>query len=188
MPKKPVSYRFASSLLALCLSAGALSPAWAQSGGDAKSKLIERLLTLWHPEDVVMMMVQRPATDALQQARVALQGRVTAERQNATLKDIATDVQKYIDEATPIARESARRQLANSVVPILQQQFSEDELKQLIAILESPVKKKFEQAIPQMERALGEKVVLDCAPQIEPKMKELTKAVGTKLRAATVGQ
>ena len=169
---------------ALCLSACALAPAWGQAT-EGKAKLIERLLTLWHPDDVVVVMVQRPAADALQQARIALQGRVTAERRDATLKDIAVDVQKYIDEATPIARDAARRQLDNSVVPILQQQFSEDELKQLIAMLESPVKKKFEQLIPQMERALGEKVATESRPVIDPKMQELTKAVGLKLRAAT---
>jgi hypothetical protein len=163
---------------------------WAQSAqaGESKARLVERLLTLWHPEDVVLVMVQRPAADAIQQARIALQGRVSAEKRDATLKDIAVDVQKYVDEATPIARESARRQMASSVVPVLQQQFSEDELKQLIAILESPLKKKFEQMIPQMERALGQKVAEDSRAQIDPKMQALTQAVGLKLRAATVAQ
>lgn len=170
---------------AVCLSALMMAPVWAQST-DGKAKLVERLLTLWHPEDVVVVMVQRPAADAMQQARIALQGRVSAEKRDATLKDIAADVQKYVDEATPIARDAARRQLANSVVPLLQQQFSEDELKQLIAMLESPLKKKFEQMIPQMERALGEKVAGESRAAIDPKMKEMTQAVGLKLRAATV--
>lgn len=160
------------------------TPVWAQSA-DAKAKLIDKLLTLWHPEEVVVMMVQRPAADAVQQARIALQGRVTAERRDAALKDMAVDVQKYINEATPIALDTARRQLASTVVPILQQQFSEDELKQIIAMLEAPVKKKFEQMIPQMERTLGEKVVAESRAAIDPKMKELTQAVGLKLRAAT---
>jgi hypothetical protein len=175
---------------ALCLSAMMVVPVWAQSAqaGESKARLVERLLTLWHPEDVVLVMVQRPAADAIQQARIALQGRVSAEKRDATLKDIAVDVQKYVDEATPIARESARRQMASSVVPVLQQQFSEDELKQLIAILESPLKKKFEQMIPQMERALGQKVAEDSRAQIDPKMQALTQAVGLKLRAATVAQ
>lgn len=180
---------------ALCLSACALTPAWAQSTAGnatpntttpAKAKLIEHLLTIWHPENVVVMMVQRPAADAFQQARIALQGRVSVEKRDATLKDIATDVQKYVDEATPIARDSAKKELANTVVPMLQQQFSEEELKQLIALLESPLKAKFEQLIPQMEKALGEKVVADSRALIDPKMQELTKTVGTKLRVATV--
>jgi hypothetical protein len=166
------------------LSACAVTPVWAQAS-DSKAKLIDRLLTLWHPEEVVVMMVQRPAVDAVQQARIALQGRVTAERRDAALKDMAVDVQQYINDATPIALDAARRQIAGTVVPILQQQFSEEELKQIIAMLESPVKKKFEQMIPQMERSLGEKVVAQSRADIDPKMQALTKAVGLKLRAAT---
>ncbi|HEX5355229.1 MAG TPA: DUF2059 domain-containing protein [Aquabacterium sp.] len=179
-----MTFRFNRLAVATLLSACVATPVWAQSA-DGKAKLIDKLLTLWHPEDVVVMMVQRPAADAVQQARIALQGRVTAERRDATLKDMAVDVQKYINEATPIALDTARRQLASSVVPILQQQFSEEELKQIIAMLESPVKKKFEQMIPQMERALGEKVVAESRAAIDPKMQALTQAVGLKLRAAT---
>lgn len=178
------SSRFQQLTIAMVLSTCVAMPVCAQAT-DAKSKLIDKLLTLWHPEEVVVMMVQRPAADAVQQARIALQGRVTAERRDAALKEMAADVQKYINEATPIALDTARRQLGNTVVPILQQQFSEDELKQMIAILESPVKKKFEQLMPQMERALGEKVVAESRAAIDPKMKELTQAVGLKLRAAT---
>ncbi len=170
---------------ALCLSACALAPAWGQAT-DAKAKLVERVLAVWHPDDVVVVMVQRPAASAMQQARIALQGRVSAEKRDATLKDIAVDIQKYVDEATPIAREAAHKQVAATVVPMLQQQFTEDELRQLAALLESPVKKKFEQLIPQMERALGEKVAAESHAQIDPKLQTMTQAVGMKLRTATV--
>ena len=179
-----ISHRMNKMAAAVCLSACMATPVWAQAL-DTKAQLIDHLLTLWHPEDVVVVMVQRPAVDAVQQARIALQGRVTAERRDATLKDIAVDVQKYIDEATPIARDTARKQLATSVIPMLASQFSEEELKQIIAILESPVKKKFESLIPQMERALGQKVAAESREAIDPKMQALTKAVGLKLRAAT---
>ena len=173
---------------ALCMLAGT---ALAQSqGGDkpseAKSRHVERVLTLWHPEELAIVMVQRPAADALQQARIALQGRVSAEKRDATLKDMASDVQKYLDEATPVARENAKRAMATTVVPMLNQHFSEDELKQLITLLESPLKKKFEQLLPQMERALGEKVAQDSRAAIDPKLQAMTHAVGLKLRGATV--
>lgn len=179
------------SALAVTLSLSAIG-AHAQAQGaeakvsEAKARLIEHLLTVWHPEDVAIVMVQRPAADALQQARIALQGRVTPEKRDATIKDMATDVQKYIDEATPVVRDSAKRSLATSVVPMLQQNFSEDELKQLIVLMESPVKKKFESLLPQMERALGEKVAKESRAVIDPKLQALTQAVGLKLRGATV--
>lgn len=176
----------------IALSACVLSSAaMAQSQGEskvteAKARLIERVLTLWHPEELSVMMVQRPAADALQQARIALQGRVSAEKRDAAIKGMAPDVQKYIDEATPVVRDNAKRAMASTVVPMLAQNFSEDELKQLIVLLESPVKKKFEQLLPQMERSLGEKVAHDSRAEVDPKLQALTQAVGLKLRAATV--
>ena len=77
--------------------------AQAQAISEEKLKLIQKVLTLWHPEEVPVMMVQRRATDAMTQSRVALQGKVTAEKRDATLRDIATDVQKYVDDVTPVA-------------------------------------------------------------------------------------
>lgn len=183
----PAHHRFARAAVASCLSLCALAPVAAQST-DAKARLVDRVIALWRPEDVVIVMVQRPAADALQQARIALQGRVTAERRDSAIKDMAVDVQKYIDEATPVARDSARKQVTTTIAPMLMQQFSEDELKQLVALLESPVKKKFEQMMPQLERSLGEKVAAESRPIIDPKLRELTQAVGLKLRAATSGQ
>jgi hypothetical protein len=50
------------------------------------------------------------------------------------------------------------------------------------------VKKKFEQMMPQLERSLGEKVAAESRPIIDPKLHELTQAVGLKLRAATSGE
>ncbi len=157
-----------------------------QAATDEKQKLVQRVLTLWHIEDTAVVMVQRPALDAMQQARIALQGRVGAAKQEATLKDIATDLQKYIDEATPIVKENAKRVKAPTLTPLLMQNFNEEELRQLIALLESPVKKKFEQLVPQFERAFGEKVAADAHAAIDPKLQEMTKAVGLKLRAASM--
>lgn len=185
---KPVSRHIVvASLCALTMAGG---PVCAQVQGDeaARQKLAEKLVTLWHPENVAVMMVQKPATDAFQQARIALQGRVSAERRDVVLKDIAKDVQKYVDEATPIAKESAKKDVALTVIPMLVKNFSESELKELISILESPVKKKFEQMVPQMERALGERVAADNRDVIDPKLKEMTKEVGLKLRAASMVQ
>ncbi|MDE2000458.1 MAG: hypothetical protein KGI52_16190, partial [Burkholderiales bacterium] len=109
----------------------AAAPVQAQQISDAKQKLIQQILTMWHPEDVPVMMVQSRATNAMQQSRIALQGKVSGEKRDATLRDIATDVQKYVDEVTPIAKDSAKRQLNPVIVPMLAQNFTEDELRQI---------------------------------------------------------
>lgn len=179
---KSLSIRTVLSI-ALCLAAGAAA---AQQASDEKQKLVQHALSLWHVEETAVAMVQRPALDAMNQSRIALQGRVSAQKQEATLKDIATDVQKYVDEATPIVRDNATKLKAQVIGPLLAKNFSEEELKQLVAFLESPVKKKFEHLVPEMERAYGEKIAEQSRTQIDPKLQEMTKAVGLKLRAASM--
>lgn len=173
----------------IALMAGAVVfavSAQAQSISAEKQKLIDHVLALWHVEDTAIMMVQRPAIRAMEQSRVVLQGRVAPAKQESTLREVSGDIQKYVDEATPIAKASASKLKGPTLAPLLAQNFSEDELKQLIALLESPIKKKFEQLVPQLEKAFGEKVQQDAAPAIDPKLKAMTESVGLKLRAASM--
>ena len=163
-------------------SAAASAPA----ASPARQALVDRLLSLWHVEDVAVVMVQRPAVNAMEQARVVLQGRVSAEKRDRTLKDISSDVQTYVDEATPIAKANAQKLVAPTVGPMLLESFDDNELRQIIALLESPVKKKFEKLVPVMEKTLGEKVASESAAAINPKLQTMTQAVGLKLRAASI--
>jgi hypothetical protein len=156
------------------------------AANDKRQALVDKLLSLWRVEDVAVVMVQRPAASAMEQARIALQGRVSVEKRDRTLKDISSDVQTYVDQATPIARESAQRLVRPTLSPLLLAQFSDEELGQIIALLESPVKKKFEKLVPELERALGEKVAEDSGAAINPKLQTMTQAVGLKLRAASI--
>lgn len=172
-------------LIAASLLAGCALATHAQTSPE-KQKLVDRVLNLWHVEDAAVVMIQRPAADAMQQANIALQGRVTAQKQQATMKEIAVDVQKYIDEATPIVRDNALRLKAPTIGPLLAQNFNDEELRQLIALLESPVKKKFEKLLPQFEKAYGEKIAAESRTAIDPKLQTMTKDVGLKLRSATV--
>ena len=121
----------------------------------------------------------------MQQSSIALQtAHVPQERKDKTMKDIGTDVQKYIDITMPVAIASAKKFTGPSVAPILAQNFSNDELRQLIALLESPIKDRFEKLVPQMENAVGQKVQSDIAPQVNKNIQAMTEAVGTKLRVA----
>jgi hypothetical protein len=152
-----------------------------------KQKLIDRLLTLWHPENEVIIQAQRVGTNALEQASLGLQGRVSKARQDQAMKDIGTDVQKYIDTATPLVSASAKKQVNPSVGPLLATNFSTEELRQIIAMLENPVKGKFEKLVPDMERAVGEKVSADVGPALNKEITTLKTNVGLKMRAAAAG-
>ncbi len=154
-----------------------------------KQKIIDRILAVFHPENGVLQAVQRPAVDAMQQSNIALQtAHVTPERKEKTLKDISTDVQKYIDATTPLAVASAKKNTNPSVGPILAKNFTADELRQIDAMLESPLKTRFEKLVPEMEAAVGQKVHAEIAPQVNQSVKTMTEAVGTKLRVAATVQ
>ena len=61
---------------------------------------------------------------------------------------------------------------------------SETELKQIIAMLESPVNRKFQSMGGDMQRAIAEKLVAETKPQIEPKLRALEQVVSKRLNTA----
>ena len=70
------------------------------------------------------------------------------------------------------------------LTPLLLQNFSADELRQLVTFFESPVKKKFEGLLPELHKTYLEKVAETGKPTIQPKVDQLQKDVGLKMRAA----
>jgi hypothetical protein len=173
----------ATLVVASTTHAQSITPAAAPDA--EKQKLIDRILVLFHPENGVLQAVQQPGVKAMQQSSVALQtAQVPQERKDKTMKDIGVDVQKYIDTTTPIAVASAKKFTEPAVTPLLAQNFTTEELRQVVALLESPVKAKFEKLVPQMEAAVGQKVQEDIAPQVNKNIQVLTESVGTKLRVA----
>jgi hypothetical protein len=158
----------------------------AAGADDEKKVLVQRVLPLFHIEDAPVITVQQQGAEALRQANTALQGRLTGEKQTATMKSIAVDVQKYIDEATPIARNNALKLKEPTVAPILMENFTAEELRQLVAFFESPVKKKFEALLPTIQKTYGEKVAEASRGAIDPKIKTMSNDVATKMRAAVM--
>lgn len=165
-------------IVTLALSANAQSAI-----SPAKEQLINRILQLWHVENVGMTMLQEPVAESLRQSRSLLQGRASTERQDAAMKEIGDFAKEFFDEAIPVVRSSAQKLIPSTVVPILAEKFSEEELRQIVTLLESPVKKKFEGLIPEMQSTLGKKIALDTGPKINPKLEALKERIGLKMRA-----
>jgi hypothetical protein len=153
----------------------------------SKQALVQRVLDKMGLDAVGLQMLQSPVADMLRQSRVVVQSRVPADKQDATMKDITAEAAKFVEQEAPALRTSTHAIVQGSVAPLLAQKFSEDELKQLAGILESPVLAKFEGIVPELKKAVGENVAKANAAQIQPKMTELQNRVGLKLRAA-VGQ
>lgn len=169
-------------------AAAASAPAAAASAPLSASKraLLEKLLSLWHPEQVAIVMAQRPAAEAVQSSRIALQGRVSGERLDTTVKSIAADAQRYVDEVTPVAQAAGAKAAQEVALPMLAESFTEAELKELIALMESPVRRKFEGLVPKVEAAVGTRVATEAGPQIQPKLDAMKQEVASKLRAAAI--
>jgi hypothetical protein len=163
------------SMVVLVLAVAA--PAQAQTKKELAAKVVE---------------LQKPAIEGLgsrlagQEAQRFLQaagqqmGRVPADKREAVGKEIQADVKKFHDEVEPLLRERAAK-LAPSLAPMFEERFSEDELKQIVAWVESPTSRKFAQFSGEFGNALAEKLVADARPAVDPKIKALEAVVTKRL-------
>jgi hypothetical protein len=174
--------RVVVGLIAATLSAAAM----AQSAPipAEKQALVKRVLAKMPMENVGLAMLQTPAAEAVRQARAVLQGRATPDKQEAALKDITAEATKFLEEEAPLVRASTKQVVDSTIAPMLAQRFSVEELAQLAAILESPVKAKFESMVPDIQKTLGEAVAKANQAQVNPKLTELQNKIGLRLRAA----
>ncbi len=149
----------------------------------AKKELVAKVLQLQQPgiEQAGQALAERPAAQLMQQAGIALQTKVAADKREAVAKDIQADVKKYTDEAVPLVRERAVKIAPSTIGTLLDEKFSEDELKQLVAIIESPVNRKFAQMTGDMQKVLVEKLVLEMKSTIDPKVTVLEQSIAKRL-------
>ena len=127
------------ALLLLATAVGAQTTA-------SKKELVAKLLQLQQTaiERSAIMMIERPAATMMQQAGAVLQTRVPPDKREAIAKDMQSDVKKYADELVPLVRERAVKLAPSTIGVLLEEKFTEDELKQIITIIESPVYRRFQ--------------------------------------------
>ncbi len=109
----------------------------------------------------------------MQEAGLALQRQVAPDKREAMGKAIEAEVKKYVDEAYPLVRERALRIAPSTIGAALEEKMTEDELKQLLAWLESPVNKKYQQIGPDARNAFVQKLLADARPVVDPKVQAL---------------
>lgn len=162
-----------ASLILVC---GAVS---AQTTSAKKSELVARVLTLQQVaiEQTAQVLVERPAMQMMQQASVALQTRVPPEKRDAAAKEIQADLKKYAAETGPLVRQQAVKLAPSTIGVLMAQRFTEEELTQLIAILESPVNRKYQQMGGDLQKVLAEKLITETKAVVEPKVKALEQAI-----------
>jgi len=183
--------KFVRPALALAASVALMSAAggaWAQAAGG-KKELVNKLLALQAQgvEQVATQIVQQPAMAMMQQAGMVLQ-RLPQDKREALARDIDADLRKYAEESVPIVRNRAAELAPLTVGAVLEERFSEDELRQIIATLENPAWRKFQGSAGDMQRALVERLVADTKGQVDPKLQALQRSVADRLRAAAPEQ
>lgn len=164
----------------------------AQSAGNtvasaAKKDLVQKVLALQQSsvENLARNLVEQPAGQLMQAAGRALQTQVPADKREAAGKSIEADVKKYVDDSIPAVRERAIKLAPSTIGSVLEEKFSEDELKLLVAWLDSPVNKKFMEVGPEMQNSFMQKLVPEVRQLLEPKMVVLEQKIRSTLGVPT---
>lgn len=167
--------------VALVLAVCSAGNAQAQS----KKELIVKLLQLQQSgiDNVGRALAGQTSQRVLQAAGQAIP-RLAADKREAAGKDVQADVKKFYDEVEPVLRKRATELAPATLTPIYEEKFSEDELKTVIAWLESPVSKKFQQIDGEIASTLAQKVVADTRGMIEPRLKTLEASLAKRLGIA----
>jgi hypothetical protein len=184
-------------VLAAGLALGAIvlpTQAWAQAASapasappaassPAKKELAQKLVALQQSamDSMVRNLVEGPARQLMTAGEPVLMTRVAPAKREATIKQVREEIRKYVDSATPIVRERASKLAQSSLVPTLEEKFSEDELRQIVTFYESPVNKKLQQLMPEVSATMAQKLVADTRPQIDPMIKVMEANVAKAL-------
>jgi hypothetical protein len=167
-------------------SAPAAAPKPAPLPANAsKPELVARLVQLQQGQAaaVAQSLLNQPLAQIQQQVGQVLQ-RLPAEQREGVAKDVQAEMRKYAEEVTPILRDALQRLAAQTMAPIYEERFNDDELRQLIAMLESPLVRKFEQTVPEVQKALNEKIIADVRGRMQERLRSLDQAVARRFNAA----
>ncbi|WP_343605844.1 DUF2059 domain-containing protein [Roseateles sp.] len=179
------------TLLLKSIQAGAIAASllaspvvFAQKADSPQSKkdVIAKILKIQQPaiEALTMGVLSRPVNELAAKAAPALRNVPEAKRE-ATAKQIDADLRKFLeDNAKPLVDKGMK--LAPSTMGVaLDEKFTEDELKQLLAWLESPVSKKFAESSQELQSLYTKKLIDDNGKQLDEKFTALQQNVAKQL-------
>ncbi len=179
------------TLLLKSIQAGAIAASllaspvvFAQKVDSAQSKkdLIAKILKIQQPaiEALTMGVLSRPVNELAAKAAPQLRNVPEAKRE-AVAKQIDADLRKFLDDnAKPLVEKGVK--LAPSTMGVaLDEKFTEDELKQLLAWLESPVSKKFAESSQELQTLYTKKLIDDNGKQLDEKFTALQQNVAKQL-------
>lgn len=176
----------------LALAAGAASaqtatPAPAAAGaGNGKKELISRILKVQQPgiEAIARDLARQPANELLSQVADYLDSQVPADKREALAKGAQQDADRFFQDVHPLVRERALKLAPTTIGALLEEKLTEDELRQVAAMLESPAFSKYQALGSDMQRALLAKLVPELKPQVDTRLRALDEALAKRLGVA----
>jgi len=155
------------------------------TASPAKKALVKRALQAQQAgiESLGTGLANQTAGQLMQMAGPAI-ARAPEDKRRALVNDLQTDVRKFQGEVAPILRASAVKWAPSTLGTALEEKLTEEELKVLLAWLESPVSRKYVQISGEAQQALTQKVVNETRPQVEPKLQALEQAMLARLNPA----
>ena len=177
-----------SAVLALAASA-LVSSAWAQATpvSPAKKELVAKVLELQQSgiDGMARSMLEQPAMQVMQQVNAILAQRVPADKRDALAREIEGDLRKYVNESLPMMRERAAKLAPITIGAVLEDKLSEDELKQIVAMLESPTVRKYQALQGDMQRSFAEKLVAETRSTVQPRVQAMQQSIAKRLAPYT---
>ena len=157
--------------------------AQAAAGSNAKKELVAKVLQLQQAniDSMARSMLEQPAMQLMQQLNPVLAQRVPADKREALAREIEGDMRKYIDESLPLMRERAAKLAPTTIGTVLDEKMNETELKQVVAMLESPTVRKYQSLLGEMQRSFVEKLVAETRPQVQPKIQAMQQSISQRL-------
>lgn len=150
---------------------------------QAKKELVARVLQLQQPgiETLARGLVEQPAMQMMQGVGNVIRQRVPPDKRDALARDIQADVRKFLEETAPLMRDQALKLAPSTVGAVLEEKMTEEELRQVIAILESPANRKFASLAGEMQRSIADKLVAETRPAVEGRLRTLELTVQRRL-------
>jgi hypothetical protein len=148
----------------------------------AKKELVTKLMTLQQAaiESVGDRLALQTSQQLLAAASRSLE-QIPVDKREVAGKAVQADVRKFYDDIAPTLRAEAWKLAPTTVRPVLEERFSEDELKTVISWLESSASKKFQQISNEVVPALAQKLVAETRPTIEPKIQAVQASIASDL-------
>jgi hypothetical protein len=169
-----VAAALATATASAQVATGAASAPVAPSS-PAKKALVQRILALQQSEVETFArgVVERPAAQMMRDAGLAIQQQIPPDKRESTGRAIEAEVKKYVDESYPLVRERALKIAPSTIGAVLEARMSEDELRTLLAWLDSPTNKKYQQVALDVRNAFAQKLLADMPALLDPKLQAL---------------